>query len=245
MLEEAPDYIPKILICILCGYERHNWISPQLLDFVVSLKYNQNYSTHVTKAYNFIPAAGARNFLASQVKKVSPRPDWVLQLDNDMGVPDNILDSIKDAPDDAAIVVPRFHLWDGDNKRTKLCWGMDDSIMKTYKDGSLGIFIEKDKYYELTKCGTGAIFIRPDVFEKIDPPWFEYRFDKLGNMTGTEDITFCEKVLAAGMKIYGWGGCIVSHFHTMDIASVASILHPEVEIKAEDSDDKQLIEASK
>ncbi len=239
MIKDAPDSIPKILICILCGYERHYWIAPQLLDFVISLKYRQDYSTHVVKAYNFIPAAGARNFFAAQVLTAVPQPDWVLMLDADMGPPDNLLDTVKDVPKDADIVVPMFHLWDGDAHKTKLCWGMDDSKMKTY-NGKAGLIVEKNKYYELNKCGTGAIFIKPEVFKKIQPPWFEYKFDSLGNMTGTEDISFCEKALTAGIKIYGWGGCTVSHFHTIDIADIHKILHPEVEIPSEISDEKQV-----
>jgi GT2 family glycosyltransferase len=228
--------VPKILICVLCHYERSGWIQPGLMDFLVGLRFNMDYATVVAKAFNFIPAAGARNFFGEQVKNADPQPDWILMLDNDMEPSGNLLDTIKDAPKDAMVVVPKFHLWDADRLTTKLCWGLDDSKLERFPDGRSGFKIEK-KYYELTKCGTGAIFIKPEVFHKIEAPWFEYKYDKLGNMAGTEDITFCEKVIAAGMKIYGYGGIQVKHHHTVELSLINRILYEE---KSEISDKKQI-----
>jgi len=223
--------VQKILICVLCHYERSGWIQPGLMDFLVGLRYNMEYATVVVKAFNFIPAAGARNFFAEQVRLADPPPDWVLMLDNDMEPPNNLLDTIKDAPKDAAIIVPKFHLWDADKLTTKLCWGLDESKLEKMPDGKMGFKIEK-KYYDLTKCGTGAIFIKPEVFNKVEKPWFEYRYDAIGNMTGTEDITFCEKAIAAGLKIYGYGGIQVKHHHTVELSLINKILYAE---KSEDS----------
>lgn len=215
---------PRILICILCGYERHYWISPQLMEFLVGTRYNENYEVLITKAYNFIPAAAARNFIGKQVKNIEPGPDWVLMIDADMGPSDNLLDSIKDAPDDAMVVVPRFHLWDGDEGMTKLCWGIDDSKLVELGDGMKGYKLDS-KFYELVKCGTGAIFIRPEVFRRLPEPWFEYKHDELGNLVATEDIIFVQKVVNAGMKIYGNAAINVGHFHTVDICKINSIIH--------------------
>lgn len=216
----------KILICVLCHYERSGWVQPGLMDFLVGLRYNMEYATVVTKAFNFIPAAAARNFLANQILTAEPQPDWVLMLDNDMEPPDNLFEVIKNAPEDASVVVPKFYLWDAAAVSTKLCWGMDESLLEEAPNGKKGFKIER-KYYELTKCGTGAIFIRPDVFRKLDAPWFEYKYDKLGNMIGTEDIYFCERVIAGGMKIYGYGGIHVKHHHTVELSLISKILFPE------------------
>lgn len=221
----------KVLICVLCHYERSGWISPSLMDFLVGLRYNNNYASHITKAYNFIPAAGARNFFGEQVKYCTPKPDWCLLLDNDMGPPDNLLDTIKDAPDDAMVVVPKFYLWDENARSTKLCWGLDDSLSEDLGDGRRG-FKFTSKFYEINKCGTGAIFIKPEVFEKLPAPWFEYKYNNLGNMVGTEDISFCEKLVAAGLKMYGNASIQVSHFHTVDLRILNMIIHGD---KAENS----------
>ena len=214
--------LPKILICVLCGYERHNWISPQLMEFLVNTRYSNDYLTVISKAYNFIPAAAARNFIADRAMHIDPKPDWVLMIDNDMGPSDNLLDTIKGAPDDAMIIVPKFHLWDGET--TKLCWGMDEDKLQELGDGTQGYKLDK-KFYELRICGTGAIFIRPELFEKIGAPWFSYKYDNLGNMVGTEDISFCEKVRNAGYKIYGNSSINVSHFHSTDILQMNKIIH--------------------
>src|SRR5579872_5096898 len=115
--------VPKILICILTTYERSGWPHPDLLDFVYSLRFNFSYATAFVKAHNFIPAAGARNFFCRNMKDTDA--DWLLMIDNDMSPGPDLLDTIKDAPEDAMVVVPRFHLWDHNAGTTKLCWGLE------------------------------------------------------------------------------------------------------------------------
>ena len=41
-----------------------------------------------------------------------------------------------------------------------------------------------------------------EVFEKIPPPWFEFRYDEQGLLTLGEDFHFCEKVRDAGYEIW-------------------------------------------
>jgi hypothetical protein len=239
--EQIDAKVPKIFCVILCTYERTGWICPELMEFVSQIPFNQNYATIVRKAHNFLPAAAARNFIAKQLLLMKPEPTWVLMLDNDMAPPLNLLDTIKNAPDDAMIVCPMFHLWTPEERTTKLCWGMDNIEEKTYPNGRKGLKIEKDKYYDITKCGTGAIFIRPELFRRIPSPWFEYKYDDLGNLTATEDIIFCDKVRAAGMRMVGYSGITVGHNHTVDLALLHSILHTIKEPETvEDSTEKQV-----
>jgi GT2 family glycosyltransferase len=50
--------------------------------------------------------------------------------------------------------------------------------------------------------GMGATLIRREVFEAVAPPWFEYeRYQKTGETTVTEDVSFCRKVKAASFEI--------------------------------------------
>lgn len=216
--------VPKILICVLTTYERSGWPHPKLLEFVYTLPYNMDYATRMVSVHNCIPAAGARNWFCENMLLSDPQPDWILMLDNDMSPPANLLDTIKDAPADAAVIVPRFHLWDHDAGTTKICWGFPDAAFDESKKLEM-----QPKFYELTKCGTGAIFIKPEVFRKVPRPWFFYTIDEMQRMIATEDVNFSLKVIEHGFKIYGNAKVEVGHHHTVDLMRLNGILYKNVD----------------
>jgi len=97
---------------------------------------------------------------------------------------------------------------------------------KSYRATRSGYWLVKieSKYYELFKCGTGAIFIRPEVFQKIPAPCSSIPI-RDEEQTATEDINFCVKLREHGMKIYGYGGWTVGHHHTVNLAALARLLY--------------------
>lgn len=68
---------------------------------------------------------------------------------------------------------------------------------------SLGISMQGLSFelQEVAAVGTGAILIRREVLEAIEPPWFESGFDMHG-VNVSEDVTFCEKARAAGFRVW-------------------------------------------
>jgi glycosyltransferase involved in cell wall biosynthesis len=55
---------------------------------------------------------------------------------------------------------------------------------------------------EVDVTGCGGMLIRREVLEKVGSPWFAYDIYKpTGEMTVSEDVTFCEKVQQAGFKV--------------------------------------------
>jgi hypothetical protein len=223
MSEKDPTDVPKILIAILTTYERQGWPCKDLADWLANLRCNANYAWQHTFCHNFIPAAGARNTVAKNFKDCGA--DWILMLDNDMSPPPNLLDTIQGAPKDAAVIVPKFYLWDETNRTVKLCWGIDEDKQETATVHGKKLMAVRNKFYELNKCGTGAIFIKPEVFQKVPHPWFWYRYDPDHNMIATEDIVFANSVREHGFKIYGNGGITVGHHHTVNLAVLASCFY--------------------
>lgn len=221
--------IPKILICRFTTYERNGWPSHELSQWLEDLRMERRYLTSITRAHNFSPAAGARNYLLNEVKKMPKheRPDWILMIDNDMVPCENLLSTIDHAPEDAGVVVPRFYMWDPQKQSVILCWGMDTKDAPEI-DGTQIFRVEPDKYYELTKCGTGAMFIRPDMLDEMILPFFQYSYNQLGCMTGTEDIWFCQnRVAKTSYKIYGCSNVEVGHYHNVDLALLAKWLYSQ------------------
>jgi hypothetical protein len=208
--------VPQILICIFSTYERTGWYHPELGVFLESLRENNSYATLYSKSHNFIPIEGGRNTAANAYKDFPA--DWIVFVDNDMSPPMNILDCVKDAPADAGVVVPKFFLWDETNLQANLCWGSNQGAERVYN-------LEAQKWHELDKCGTGLIFIRPEVFRKIPAPWFWRTYDDLCNMTSTEDINFALKVREHGFKIYGNSKFEVGHHHSCNLSAVARAIN--------------------
>jgi hypothetical protein len=161
--------------------------------------------------HNFVPAAHARNFFGKELK--NSESTWTCMIDNDMQLPENLIDTVKDAPADADIVVPEFYMWNQNDLKLTLCWGMQDCPS--------GIRQKLDPgFHELTKCGTGVIFIKPRVFKGMRQPYFSYKYNEDGGMIGTEDIEFCTHARELGFKIYGNTRIKVGHIHSIELGSM-------------------------
>ena len=219
----------KILCCILTTYERNGWANKRLMEFLEQIHFNKDYLVSVAYADNFSSAAAARNYFFKHVKDMpqEERPDWLLMIDNDMVPPDNLLDTIKNAPEDAGVIAPRFYMWNPQKATVVLCWGMEESTegSRLASDGAQVLDMFEGRFYPLTKCGTGAIFVKPSVIDQVGAPWFWYDLDETQASKGTEDINFCYKARAAGVKLYGNSSIEVGHFHNEDLALLARYLY--------------------
>jgi hypothetical protein len=202
----------KIVFGILSTYERHGWHHPSLTQFFADLPFTTGTSYRMIPINNFIPAAAGRNVFCKQLKDCDA--DWLCMIDNDMVIPDNFLDTLKDVPADADIVVPAFYIWDQTSLNLTLCWGWDgaaaDGRTKQLPPG----------FHELTKAGTGAIFLRPSVFNKLPYPYFQYEWNEDAGLKATEDIPFCIRAREAGIKIYGNPSVIVGHYHSVELSTL-------------------------
>lgn len=201
----------KIAFAVLSTYERGGWIHPSILQFFCDLPFKTGYAFRMIPVHNFLPAASGRNVFCKAMKDNDA--DWICMVDNDMAMPENLLDAVKDAPADADIVCPTFYMWAQNDLKLTLCWGMDG--VPTGIVSKLG-----PGYHELTKCGTGVIFIKPKVFRALEYPYFRYLHNEDGSMTGTEDIQFCLNARKAGFKIYGTTAVKVGHYHSVELGSL-------------------------
>lgn len=203
----------KIVFGVLSTYERNGWHHPSITQFFADLPFQTGYAFRMVPINNFQPAASGRNVFCRNFKDADA--DWVAMIDNDMSIPANLADAVKDAPADAGIVVPTFYLWDQTKSKLVLCWGMDNEQQRS---GTLGQFAPG--YHELSKCGTGVIFIRPSVLRKVPYPYFKYVYNDDQGMAGTEDIQFCFRARELGIKIYGNASVHVGHYHSVELSSL-------------------------
>jgi hypothetical protein len=211
----------KILVCLLTTYERQGWLHPDIGQWLAELPFQNGYSYRVIRAHNFQPAASARNVFCKESKDAEV--DWLMMMDNDMAPAGDLFDTVKDAPEDADVVVPVFYVWDGTKRITQLCWGFGDNFTKKLAG--------PDEHYRLgpgfqpiSKFGTGVIFIRPRILKKLPYPYFTYLYNRDGGLESTEDVQFAKLVYESGGKVYGNGSVKVGHYHSVELCGLTSVL---------------------
>ena len=231
----------KILFGILSTHERDGWHHPTITQFFSDLAHTggQDVGWNIVPIHQFIPAAAGRNVFCYQAKDTDC--DWLCMIDNDMTLPPNLLDAVKKAPVDADVVCPTFYMWDQTKLRCTLCWGTPLNAEESKMDRVVKAFAPG--YHELTKCGTGVLFIKPHVFRKMEYPYFRYTYDEHAGMTGTEDIQFCYAAREKGFKIYGTTEVKVGHNKTVDLLKMWEWL--EIEKKANIPLDSRLAAVAK
>lgn len=203
----------KVVFGVLTTYERNGWVHPSILQYFADLPFQTGAAYRVVMIHNFVPAAAGRNVFCRNYKDCDA--DWICMIDNDMEIPHELLDTVKGAPADAGIVVPAFYMWVQDKKELTLCWGSDN--IPTARPGFAQI---GHGFHELTKAGTGVIFVRPWVFQKVPYPYFRYLYNEDCGLAGTEDLQFCMNARDLGIKIYGNADAVVGHYHSVELSSM-------------------------
>jgi hypothetical protein len=64
--------------------------------------------------------------------------------------------------------------------------------------------------------GCGCILYKTEVFENIEPPWFEFTETEDGRPMG-EDITFCKKLKEAGYEIFVDTSIVIGHISLLEV----------------------------
>lgn len=128
--------------------------------------------------------------------------DKLLFIDSDMSVPAYALLHLlrHDVPVVSGVYVSKQppHLYMAGT------YNEDGSRLMTFPEIKPGQLIECDW------VGAGFMLIDMKVFEKIEPPYFSWK-EFPGKKNAGEDEYFCDKVRAAGMKVYVDTDCIVGH----------------------------------
>lgn len=137
--------------------------------------------------------------------------DYVLMVDNDVVVPKEAFSYFLDDPKDVCLGFYAHR--DTDNiyrGRTSVCKLLSDSgeryfnypLESEYKATELAALKDRGEYKVLIHGGgMGCAFIKTDVFNRANYPWFDWTNYKSGAML-SEDLFFCENCRIHGIPIY-------------------------------------------
>ena len=137
----------------------------------------------------------------------SLRADYLLFIDSDMVLPIDLIDRLLAHKKDVvgALAYSRGYPHDPITLRE---WKPGEY----YKTKPTGELIDVDA------TGCACLLVKTEVFNKIKQPWFDFSVYKETECKG-EDVLFCEKVRAAGYKIYVDTGLECGHISDRVIGS--------------------------
>jgi hypothetical protein len=202
----------KVLVAVLCGSERTNWINPQLSTKLIAMTHDTRAQVAIKWIYECRPTEYARNFAMDCARKDGV--DWLLMIDNDVA-PNDAIGVITDAPEGVDII----GIGVGLRVNQQLRLGIDATLPNPRTLGD---------FSEVVGVATACIAIRSTVWRKVSPPWFRWMTanDELRSPDGgmSEDIFFCKKAREKGFAIWTHR-VLADHFKTENLTPLVYQVH--------------------
>jgi hypothetical protein len=199
----------RILVQVLCGSERHQWINPRLSSTLVKMALDLRFGVQLQWAHDVRPVAYARNLAVDNARNGGF--DWLVMVDNDTVPMCNPLDLIATAPDDVHII----GLAAGISVNGACKWNFSTPATPEQVAG----------LQQVNEIGAGCLMLRSKVWETIPAPWFRWEngSDELCSPAGGagEDIAFCRKAREHNFKLWTHSMHAAGHFHTVDLTELA------------------------
>lgn len=195
--------MPKILIAVPT-FEN---IYPDTFKAIYDLdKQGHDVIFEFVRGYD---CATARNRIARIA--IDESTDYVFMVDNDVVIPKNALSYFLEEPKD--VTLGFYAHRDSDNiyrGRTCVCKLYDENgklnynypLESEYKADELKQLKEQGKFkVRIHGGGMGCAFIKTELFDKIQYPWYDWTNYKSGAML-SEDLYFCENCKKNSIPIY-------------------------------------------
>jgi len=207
---------PKVLVCVLTGIERHNWISPDLSLNLFQMFRDPRFDVSYFPVRDCRPWEGARNMTICAARQMNA--DVLLSIDNDNwfpgpdGKPGNPLDIIAAAGPNQDVIGLSYGV------------GAEGSKYSLFPPSRGGA--GASPFREVPEVAGGLLFVRNTVWQKIPRgPWFRWVHadnELLSPDKGSlgEDVYFCRLARQHGLKVWTHQRT-AAHYRTTDITRLA------------------------
>jgi hypothetical protein len=207
---------PKVLVCVLTGPERTDWLNPSLVMNLLTLAKDPRADVYFHMVATR-PFDAARNVAVDVARRVDA--DWLISFDNDNFLLGNPLDVLLNAGPERRVV--------------GLTYGVKTA------EGSYGLFPNilpnpnGEQFQEVQAVAGGALMIHKSVWQKIKKgPWFRWMYPEnelLAHMPGDdtghgEDVFFSRLVRRHGFKVWTHISHLAGHMKTTDVTRMANTL---------------------
>jgi len=210
--------LPKVLICVLSGSERTDWINPELFNAALRLQKSTQFDVTIETIDGVRPVDRARNLAVMKARAANV--DWLVQIDNDNVLPpeNGLLDAIAQAGPRQDVIVLPYGIYTDNGLR----WSCN--------------FLEPfngQPFIRIDDAGTGVMILRNTVWKRlIAGPWFETRYTDDGELGRKikhgEDVAFCRDAKEAGLEF--WASPVCSpHIKSTDITALVLEKHKQLQ----------------
>jgi|SRR5579872_2766221 len=208
---------PKVLIAVLTGAERSNWVNPDLTLTLVRMVKDPRFDVNYFPVRDARPWETARNITIVAARQINA--DWLISFDNDNFVPEpaNPLDIIATAGKEHHIVGLTYGV-PTDNHSYRLFPGEPRANSGPFKEADF--------------VGCGVLMVRNTVWQRVpNGPWFRWQHaDNADNEVLSpdkgavgEDVYFCRLARQHGLKIWTHAQ-LAAHYRTVEVTSLALTL---------------------
>jgi hypothetical protein len=197
---------PKILVAVLTGVERHNWICPALSMNLMRMARDTRFDVDYFPVFDARPWEVARNLTIVTARRL--KADWLISFDNDNFIPDNFnpLDIIATAGKEQHVI-----------GLTSGIRPLEESQFCLLFPGARGA--SDGAFHEVQAFGGAVLMIRNTVWQKIPQgPWFkwEHAEDEIQGGTYGEDQYFGRLARQHGFRLWTHDRA-AGHYRTMDL----------------------------
>lgn len=207
---------PKVLVCILTGVERQNWINPDLSMNLVQMARDSRFDVDYFPVRDFRPYEAARNTTIHTARQLNA--DFLISFDNDNFTRCNPLDIVAEAGADKDIIGLSSGLGaDGGGVRYRM-----------YPPDSHGT--KSGKFREEPQLCSGVLIIRNRVWKTISRgPWFRWKHAENSELLTPEAGSraeieyFCDLARSHGFKLWNYEQA-AGHYRTTDITGMVCTL---------------------
>jgi hypothetical protein len=205
---------PRVLVCVLCGPERGDWLNPVLTVNLLVMAKDPRFDVAYQPVYGYRPWDYARNQTINLAR--SMKADWLISFDNDNCLDCNPLDIIEEAGNDKDVIgltcgvgcVPECRHFPSHNH------GVIDGSFREEKT-----------------VGGGVLMVHRRVWEQIPRgPWFRWQHadnELLAPDVGAVDevTSFCNLVKQHGFRVWTHRSILAAHLKTEDLTKLVSALN--------------------
>ena len=163
---------PKVLVSILTGVERQNWINPDLSINLVQMARDSRFTVNYFPVRDARPWDTARNITVRMARELNV--DWILSFDNDNFMQCNPLDIIAAAGKDKHVIGVDY----GGGSCTGIItqndgrhgYAMFSHMSPPVPNGAID-----GPFKEVNHVPGGVLMIRNTVWQQIPGPWFVWQ----------------------------------------------------------------------
>jgi len=188
---------PRVVICVLCGPERHSWINPRLVTTLLHAAQDPRFAVEIEFIYGTHGVDRARNLAVDKARE--KQSDWCVQIDNDMTIVDP-LGILSEANANSLDVV-----------------AVSAGICKTEGTYQPNVDLARERcgnFMRVTNAGAGVLMIRSAVWQKIPKAQLFVWTADCG-----EDVYFANFAQTLGFKLWTHAS-LAGHLKTVDITSL-------------------------